>query len=249
MFSRLLSRVDQRARIPDGVALYAIGDVHGCADLLADTFDLIDEDIARSRPERVIHVFLGDYIDRGPDSRRTLDLLISRARRHPSAFVRGNHEAILSDVLRRDDLIHDWLRLGGTTTLMSYDIMVTRSNVDADLLRRSLAQALPSAHVNFLASLRPSFTCGDFFFVHAGVRPSVALSEQSEEDMMWIREPFLSSTEDFGKVIVHGHTPVREPDIREHRINIDLGAYATGRLAVLVIHGHDVDIRYVGRSS
>ncbi|CCD91752.1 Serine/threonine protein phosphatase I [Bradyrhizobium sp. ORS 375] len=248
MFSRLLSRVDQRARIPDGLALYAIGDIHGCADLLADAFALIDEDIARTRPERAIHVFLGDYIDRGPDSRRTLDLLLARARRHPSAFVRGNHEAILSDVLRRDDLVSDWLRLGGSTTLMSYDVLVPRTNVDGAELRRSLAQALPRAHADFLAALRPSFTCGDFLFVHAGVRPGVPLAEQSEEDMMWIREPFLSSTEDFGKVVVHGHTPVREPDIRDHRINIDVGAYATGRLAVLVIRGHTTDIRTVGRS-
>ncbi|MGJ5206453.1 metallophosphoesterase family protein [Bradyrhizobium sp. HKCCYLR20261] len=248
MFSRLLSRVDQRARIPDGLTLYAIGDIHGCAGLLADAFALIDEDIARCRPARAIHVFLGDYIDRGPDSRRTLDLLIARAGRHPSAFVRGNHEAILSDVLHRDDLVADWLRLGGSTTLMSYDVLVPRTNVDAGSLRRSLAQALPRAHGEFLAALRPSFTCGDFFFVHAGVRPGVALSQQSEDDMMWIREPFLSSAEDFGKVVVHGHTPVREPDIRDHRINIDVGAYATGRLAVLIIRGHEIDIRYVGRS-
>src|SRR4051812_25308430 len=124
MFSRLLSRIDQRARIPYGVGLYAIGDIHGCADLLADAFDLIDDDIARTRPARACHVFLGDYIDRGPDSRRTLDLLVGRARTHESVFVRGNHEAILSDVLRRDDLVPDWLRLGGSTTLMSYDVLV-----------------------------------------------------------------------------------------------------------------------------
>lgn len=247
MFSRLLSRIDQRARVPDGIVLYAIGDIHGCADLLADAFDLIDQDIARTRSARAIHVFLGDYVDRGPDSRRTLDLLITRARSHESVFVRGNHESILSDVLQRDDLLPDWLRLGGAATLMSYDVLLPRANPEAALLRRSLAKALPRSHSEFLSGLRPSFTCGDFFFAHAGVRPGVPLSHQSEEDLMWIREPFLSSSEDFGKVVVHGHTPVREPDIRDHRINIDVGAYATGRLAVLVIRGHDIDIRCVGR--
>lgn len=96
---------------------------------------------------------------------------------------------------------------------------------------------MPNQHVPFLRSLRPSFTCGDFFFVHAGVRPGIPLAEQREDDLLWIRDEFLDSTENFGKFVVHGHTPVREPDIRANRINIDTGAYATGNLTLLTIQG------------
>jgi len=248
MFSRLFSRFDQRARLPEGLRVYAIGDIHGCADLLSGVFDLIDDDLARSRPQRAIQVFLGDYVDRGPGVSRTLDLLIARGQTHEAVFLRGNHEAILSDFLRDHRVLTDWLRLGGATTLMSYGVPATAGDVvgdaDAEAARAALSRAMPRSHLAFLGNLAPSLTCGDFFFAHAGVRPGIPLDRQSEQDLMWIREPFLSSREDFGKVVVHGHTPVRDADIREHRVNIDVGGYATGRLAVLAIEDHRLEVYY-----
>ncbi|EHR01458.1 metallophosphoesterase family protein [Bradyrhizobium sp. WSM471] len=244
------SRFDRRARLPKGVRIYAVGDLHGCADLLAGAFDLIDADLARSRPEQAIQVFLGDYIDRGPDAKRTIDLLIDRGQRHETVFVRGNHEALLLRLLDDPKMLPNWIKLGGMTTLMSYGITISAR----DVLQRgrevsvALAAAIPSAHTDFLANLVPFFSCGDYFFVHAGVRPGVPLDKQSEEDLMWIREPFLSSDRDFGKVVVHGHTPSLEPEIRSHRINIDTGAYATGLLTVLSIQDDKVEFHSSSRS-
>lgn len=244
MFGRLFSRRDERARLPKGVRVYAIGDIHGCSGLLAGAFALIDADLARSKPERAIHVFLGDYVDRGPDVKQTLDLLIARSQAYETVFIKGNHEAILVDFLRNPPVLPDWLRLGGDSTLASYGVPVSFADGDTDAVRMAFARAMPQAHIAFLARLVPSFTCGDFFFAHAGVRPGIPLEEQNEDDLMWIREPFLSSREDFGKVVVHGHTPVREPDVREHRVNIDVGAYVTGRMAVLAMEGHQLDFFY-----
>ncbi len=136
-------------------------------------------------------------------------------------------------------VLQDWQRFGGLQTLISYGLRPSsdpghREQIE---LARDLAAAVPAAHLAFLQGLRPCFTCGDFFFVHAGVRPGVALKDQQEKDLLWIRDEFLSSDRDFGKFVVHGHTPVREPDLRPNRLNIDTGAYASGRLTVLAIEG------------
>lgn len=248
MFRGLLSRFDKRARIPKGVRIYAIGDLHGCADLLENAFAIIDRDLVRNRPERVLQVFLGDYVDRGPKVSQTIDLLLDRARHHETVFIKGNHEELLLSVLADPSPLSDWLQLGGATTLMSYGISPTaESAAEARDIQAAMLAAIPRSHTEFLAGLRPSFVCGDFLFVHAGVRPGVPLEQQSDEDLMWIREPFLSSTEDFGKIVVHGHTPVREPDVRDHRVNIDTGAYATGRLTILSIEDHRLDFHVSSR--
>ena len=251
MFLRtIFSGINRRARLPKGVRIYAVGDLHGCADLLAGAFDLIDADLARSKPERAIEVFLGDYVDRGPDAMRTIDLLIDRRNRHETVFVKGNHEALLLSLLDDPQVLPKWIKLGGMTTLMSYGITTTTK----DVLQRgrevsvALAAAIPTSHTDFLANLVPCFSCGDYFFAHAGVRPGVPLERQSEEDLMWIREPFLSSDRDFGKMVVHGHTPSLEPEIRSHRINIDTGAYATGLLTVLSIQDDKVEFHSSSRS-
>jgi serine/threonine protein phosphatase 1 len=237
MLKRLFSRSERLPRLPPGVRIYAIGDIHGRADLLREAFALIDRDIACCGAERVIQVFLGDYVDRGSDACLALDLLIDRARDHEAVFLRGNHEQLLLDFLTQPAVLPEWWSLGGAATLMSYGIAPIGSGGRRQevVLRDELASAMPGAHRSFLASLLPAFSCGDFFFTHAGVRPGVALDLQDEQDLMWIREPFLSCHEDFGKVVVHGHTPVREPEVHGHRINIDTGAYATGCLTVLSI--------------
>lgn len=227
----------RRPRVPRGVRVYAIGDIHGRADLLAQLFKRIDEDFAVAPALQRLEVFLGDYVDRGSASRQVIDLLIERARRHHTALLKGNHEALLADFLHKPSTLDTWQRLGGLETLMSYGIT---PSMNADTrkqaeLAHSLDSVLPPNHKQFFGNLRTSFAFGDYFFVHAGVRPSVALEKQREADLLWIRQEFLLYEGDFGKIIVHGHTPVQEPDIRSNRINIDTGAYATGRLTCLVL--------------
>ena len=232
-------RVTELPRLPEGVRIYAFGDIHGRSDLLKEMFTVIDADMARNPVSRPIEVFLGDYIDRGPDSAHTIDLLIERSHHRETVFLKGNHEAYLLEVLRDPGKVEDWRQFGGLQTLMSYGIQPTL-NPDAaeqaDLIN-ALTEVIGGDHLSFLRGLKPSFVCGDFFFVHAGVRPGIPLNEQQETDLLWIRNEFLDSDENFGKFIVHGHTPVREPDIRPNRINIDTGAYATGKLTLLTIQG------------
>ncbi|MFT4115666.1 metallophosphoesterase family protein [Bradyrhizobium sp.] len=240
MFRLMRSRrVAREPRLPEGVRIYALGDIHGCADLLRDTFAMVDADLERNPIDRPVEVFLGDYIDRGPQSSRTLDLLIERSRTRETVCLKGNHEAYFLDVLRDPGKVNDWRQFGGLQTLMSYGINPPLNPTAAERtdLVSTLLGLMPSSHLPFLRGLKPSFTCGDFYFVHAGVRPGIPLKEQQESDLLWIRSEFLESNENFGKFIVHGHTPVETPDIRPNRINIDTGAYATGNLTLLSIEG------------
>ncbi|MGY3499903.1 metallophosphoesterase family protein [Bradyrhizobium sp. USDA 4471] len=233
-------RSKSKPKLPEGLRIYAISDVHGCADLLQQMFKVIDRDLTTIGSRRALHIFLGDYIDRGPDSKRTIELLIERGLKHESVFLRGNHEAFLLDVLQDPARLNEWRQFGGLQTLTSYGLRPSLNPHPAEqeeLIQR-LAQAIPPHHMKFFHGLRPRFVCGDFFFVHAGVKPGVALGSQQEQDLLWIREEFLESKQNFGKYIVHGHTPVQQPDIRPNRVNIDTGAYATGNLTLLTIQ-HD----------
>ena len=202
-------------------------------------FAVIDADLGSSPVSRSIEVYLGDYVDRGPYSGDTLDLLIERSHIREAVCLKGNHEAYLLEVLRDPTKLEEWQQFGGLQTLMSYGIQPSLYPDAAEQIEliRMLIKAMPGRHLKFLRSLKPSFVCGDFFFVHAGVRPGISLKEQEEADLLWIRDDFLESKANFGKYIVHGHTPVREPDIRPNRINIDTGAYATGNLTLLRIQG------------
>ena len=231
-----------KPRVPAGRRIYAVGDVHGRADLLSDLFMRIDDDLEVRPTADSVQVFLGDYIDRGPNSRQVIDLLIARRRRRDVLFLKGNHEACALQFLSDPTVLSKWLNMGGINTLLSYGVMPTRRD---DLesqhnVSTALRQAMPDSHRRFIEGLALSFTCGDFFFVHAGVRPGISLQGQSQQDLLWIRDDFLLHEEDFGMVVVHGHTPIYEPDIRSNRINIDTGAYATGRLTCLVLEGDDV---------
>jgi serine/threonine protein phosphatase 1 len=229
----------RKPRLPQGLRVYAVGDVHGRADLLTQIFEMIDADLKHFPAHRSLQIFLGDYIDRGPDSRAVIDLLIERSRLHETICLKGNHEEILLDVLKNPASFRDWSGLGGVATLMSYGIVPNqdiRGNDGLELVE-SLRRAVPSSHLRFLNELKCSFSCGEFFFVHAGVKPGIPLDAQNEDDLLWIRSEFLGSSVDFGKYVVHGHTPVMQPDIRPNRINIDTGAYATGKLTLLAIEG------------
>lgn len=232
-----LKVLGRRPLLPAGVRIYAVGDIHGCLGLLNELLARIEADISSRPTTRPVYVFLGDYIDRGRSSRGTIDRLIKHAEDHDSVFLRGNHEQIAIKCLSERSLFDHWMRLGGIETLSSYEIapemlMNGRQIVE---LQAAFHQALPQAHFRFFRGLQNSYTSGDFFFVHAGVKPHVQLSDQKESDLLWIREEFLSSMLDFGKIIVHGHTPTHEIEVESNRINIDTGAFATGRLSCLVI--------------
>jgi serine/threonine protein phosphatase 1 len=235
-----LSRKPTPQRLPDGVRVYAIGDIHGRADLLREMFISINADrAARQTANRILTIFLGDYIDRGPDSRDVLDILLEYERTNETIFLKGNHETFLPNFLSDPEVLNEWRTCGGLQTLMSYGLMPS-INPDADecaALSKELADALPQSHLKFLESLHSSFCCGGFLFVHAGIRPGVSLGKQTEEDCLWIRDDFLSYEKQFEKFVVHGHTPVMNPDIRSNRANIDTGAFASGRLTCIAIEG------------
>lgn len=228
------------ASVPANTRIYAVGDIHGRADLLAETIVRIEDDLQRRPVEYAIEVYLGDYIDRGPDSKDVIDQLAVRLVRQQAVCLRGNHETILERFLRDDPAtIHHWAQLGALHTLASYGVSA-RSGADALSplkLQHSLRRAFPRTHTLFLQCLRNSFACGDFLFVHAGIRPGIPITQQNPEDLFWIRDEFLDSTIDHGKIVVHGHTPVDHPDIRSNRINIDTGAWRTGTLTCIAIEG------------
>jgi serine/threonine protein phosphatase 1 len=231
------------ARLPDGLRVYAIGDIHGRADLLEDLLQQIDVDCRLYPSSRPIVVFLGDYIDRGPASREVLDLLLGCARTKEGVFLKGNHETFVHRFLSQPAILDEWRLYGGLETLVSYGL---KPSINPDIPERTelaeeLARAIPKTHLKFLESLDLSFSCGDFLFVHAGIRPGVSIRKQREEDLLWIREEFLFCEQQFEKFVVHGHTPVPTPDIRSNRINIDTGAFATGRLTCIVIEGTSIE--------
>lgn len=230
---------------PPDTRIYAVGDIHGRLDLLRVLHDLIAADASRHPNRRKIIVYLGDYIDRGSDSRGVIDLLLSAPLAGFECFhLRGNHEEIALQFLGDATLGPTWLRNGATETMASYGVAPPASLGDqAELTRaqRELDAKVPAAHWAFFNRLALCHAEGDYFFVHAGVRPGVPLAAQDREDLMWIRDEFLLSGADFGKVVVHGHTIDAAPRIRPNRIGIDTGAYRSGRLTAVVLDGTSRD--------
>ena len=234
----------RRPSLPAELRIYAIGDIHGRLDLLDELLARISSDIALRPTVRPLYVFLGDYIDRGTSSRETIDRLIEHGKTHESVFLKGNHELIAIKCLSDRGLFDQWLRLGGLETLVSYGVPAETLANGKQIaeLQSAFHGALPQAHFRFFRDLKNSFECGDFFFAHAGVKPNVELSRQKENDLLWIRGEFLTSKDDFGKIVVHGHTPTREIEVGPNRINIDTGAFATGRLSCLVLEGEELSV-------
>lgn len=234
----------RRPSLPAGLRIYAVGDIHGHRDLLDELLSRVNADIALRPTVKPVFVFLGDYIDRGPCSRETIDRLIEHSGTNECVFLKGNHEQIAIKCLSDPSLFDRWMRLGGVETLVSYGVAPGSLSNGKQIveLQSAFHGALPQAHFRFFRDQQTSFACGDFFFAHAGVKPRVELSRQAENDLLWIREEFLSSNEDFGKIVVHGHTPTREIEVRANRINIDTGAFATGRLTCLVIEQASVSV-------
>lgn len=239
----LRSRAKERApRTPNGVRIYAIGDVHGRADLLGEVVRRIDAHNEANPAPQSVEVFLGDYVDRGPQSRQVLDILTLRQRQRQMICLKGNHETYITEFLRNPSSLARWKAFGGLETLVSYGLRPTFDPDEAEQreLATELDRTLPQAHRRFFSGLPISFSCGDYFFAHAGVRPGVPLQLQQQDDLLLIRQDFLRHDKAFGKIIIHGHTPVTEPETRFNRINIDTGAYATGKLTCLVLEGESV---------
>jgi serine/threonine protein phosphatase 1 len=226
----------------DGQLVYAVGDVHGCYALLQDLLGRIEHDATSVTEDlRPILIFCGDYVDRGPDSARVLDALCWLRRHAPYDvhFLKGNHEQVMLGYITDPGEHRDWMRFGGAETLRSYGVNPPAADDDVARhveARDDLLERLPVAHLTFLNDLKLMLSIGDFVFVHAGLRPGKPLSDQSEADLLWIREEFLGVTEGHDRIVVHGHTwTTDQPALLPHRIGIDTGAYATGVLTAIRI--------------
>ncbi|MDP6788166.1 MAG: metallophosphoesterase family protein [Rhodospirillales bacterium] len=226
--------------VPAGTRVYAVGDIHGRADLLHQIQGLIKDDAASATGRKVV-VYLGDYVDRGPQSCQVVEHLIA----HPligfeTVHLKGNHEEFLIRFVEDGAMGAAWMMNGGPATLASYGVSALNLFFGERGLKRvqkRLARTIPSQHLDFYQGLSPSHVEGDYLFVHAGLRPGVTLDDQKEGDMIWIREEFLNDDKGFEKMVVHGHSIEPEPDIHPHRIGIDTGAYRSGRLTCLVLEG------------
>ncbi len=232
--------------VPPETSVIAIGDIHGRLDLLEPLLQRIERRAALLPGARHIVVSLGDLIDRGPDSAGVIERLMEGVKGSELVVLKGNHEDALLGFLDDKPIGDAWRSFfGADAFLQSYGI-ASRQNFrvekEAGKLREDLIAAMPQAHIDFLRDLKTSYTIGDYFFVHAGVRPGVRLEEQEERDLVWIRDEFLHSKQRFEKKIVHGHTPVRQPDFNRNRINLDTKAYASGRLTAALFEGSEVTI-------
>ena len=238
---RLLRR-DEAAmrRVPDGMRVYAVGDVHGRLDLFDRLLARIEADRKRW-PGAAEVVLLGDYVDRGPDSAAMLERLAGGMPDWADwTLLKGNHEQAMLDSFDGDArALRAWLEYGGRETLRSYGTSVRVAlGDDMAAIVAELRTRVPAAHVELLRRLELTRRIGDYLFVHAGIRPGVALEAQEARDLLWIRSEFLDCKDDHGCVVVHGHSITREVTERTNRIGIDTGAYASGRLTALVLEGN-----------
>ncbi|OJX79585.1 metallophosphoesterase [Magnetospirillum sp. 64-120] len=232
--------------VPEGCSVYAIGDIHGRLDLLDRLLNSIAEDVAATSPLQVAVVFLGDVVDRGADSCGVVERLAAG----PPAgslsgaqwlCLRGNHEEAMLDFLGDAAAGRSWFPWGGVETVRSYVGADAMREWRGDMVQAQmmLRRHLPPAHRRFLENLPVSHEIGDYLFVHAGVKPGVPLDRQHPADLLWIRHEFLDDDRWHGRMVVHGHTPERQPQVRANRIGIDTMAYESGVLTALVLHGTD----------
>lgn len=229
------------ARVPDGQRVYAIGDIHGRNDLLAQLLSQIDADDEERGSADTHIIFLGDLMDRGEDSAGVIETAMAlRDSGRKVRFLMGNHEEVFVRACRKNDskTTRFFLRIGGEETVLSYPI--TRAEyitLDMEQLSERLATLVPESHLEFIESFEDQIVIGDYAFVHAGIRPGVPLSEQKPTDLRWIREEFVDQRGDLEKVVVYGHTIYDEVEERGSRIGIDTGAYASGKLTALSLEG------------
>ena len=230
------------AQVPEGVRIYAVGDIHGRNDLLRRLHARIVKDAqsASANLRRVV-IYLGDYVDRGLHSREVVDMLLDDPLPGFEAYyLKGNHDQQLLDFLASPASGANWMRYGGDATLYSYGIRFPKDQpreLHLKLMSEQLREVIPPRHLDFFQSLKLIFEAGDYLFVHAGIHPEKRMDEQTADDMLWIREEFLESDADLGKVVVHGHSVTDLPEVRDNRIGVDTGAVFSNRLSCLVLEG------------
>lgn len=232
-----------------GSRLYCIGDIHGRLDLLEELHGMILQDSSGFEGRKTV-VYLGDYIDRGAQSRQVLDLLIDQPLEgFETVCLLGNHEQAMLDFLRNPAGGAAWLSFGGQVTCMSYGVGLGNviMNMDLELLGEELAEKLPQSHLDFLNSMPLFYIEGSYCFTHAGIRPGLPLKNQEMSDLLWIREEFTRSRDRHEYIVVHGHTISPEVENLPNRIGIDTGAYQTGMLTGLVLEGSEQRLLQTGR--
>lgn len=228
------------AAAPPGHRAYAIGDIHGRLDLLDRLLEKIEQDRARREPRKTSIIFLGDLVDRGPESRQVVERLRTyRPKGAKAVFLLGNHEEVLLRCLSGEEgFLDDWFAFGGEECMTSYGLDPARFRKGTERARlKRLRSAFPSIHAEFLRGFVDTVRFGDYLFVHAGVRPGVPLEEQRQQDLRWIRQPFLDHDGDLGAMVVHGHSITPTVELRTNRIGIDTGAYHSGILTALGLEG------------
>jgi serine/threonine protein phosphatase 1 len=248
------SETDENARVspalPPDRRLYCIGDIHGRLDLLEELHEMIRQDAEGFNGKNVL-VYLGDYIDRGAQSRQVLDLLLEQPfPGFETVHLLGNHEQAMLDFLESPRDAAAWLKFGGNVTLLSYGVGVGKiiNTMDIELLCEELEEKLPQNHRDFLQSCKLTYSEGNYLFVHAGIRPGVALEDQLPADLLWIRDEFICSRKRHDHIVVHGHSISAEVEWRPNRIGIDTAAYESGLLTALVLQGQDQRVLQTGRN-
>lgn len=238
---RWINRERRSASVPDGVRVYAIGDVHGCREQMVSLLAAIAHH--KEGFEGTTHlVFLGDIVDRGPDSSGVIEHLThAELPADKVTFIMGNHEEIMLDCYDAQGTRYEpWLRFGGVATMASYGVSrenILSGKVDLSAMMKS---NVPKRHIAFLRSFEDTLTIGDYLFVHAGIRPGIKFEDQSPKDLRWITREFLNSKADHGATVVHGHTISPKIVIRKNRIGVDTGCYKSGILSALVLEGATV---------
>lgn len=247
MLKRLFARTTPpAAKFLDGRVGYAVGDIHGRADLLSNMLTLLEERAAEDTREAgpPFVVFLGDYVDRGPDSAVVIDALLKgKPYGFERRFLRGNHEQSMLAFMADPMANRAWVLQGGAETLMSYGVQPPPLNApehDWLAIGQMFTARVPQAHVEFLNSLDRYVELGDYAFVHAGVDTERSLENQTDDDLYWVRERFIFSKRRFSHRVVHGHTPVEQPYLDERRVAVDTGAYASGVLTAARFEGEEV---------
>lgn len=229
---------------PKGQRIYALGDIHGRADLLAALQRTIIQDSADNEPLDNTAIYLGDYLDRGPFVRDTLNHVINGLPDHFTTYwLRGNHEQVFLDFLQNPAVLPAWLDIGGLWTLTSYNLSpahLSRASHQAEQVRDDLLASMPAAHLDFLRALPLYTQLGDYLFVHAGIRPNIPLERQDPHDLLWLRSDAITASSNLPFMVVHGHTIERQPDLHSYRLGIDTGAFATGVLTCAVFEGQRI---------
>jgi serine/threonine protein phosphatase 1 len=224
--------------IPAGERVYAIGDVHGRADLMLAMIDLIDADDAARGPAKTTVILLGDLVDRGPDSASVIALAREWGTRRNVRYLQGNHEEMFLAAFENENVLRHFLRHGGRQTLLSYPIPYEEyQRTTLTELQELMAERVPADDIAFLAAMEDMIQIGDYVFVHAGIRPGLPLDDQSASDLRWIRSDFLADTGSRDFAVVHGHTITSAPELLPRRIGVDTGAYASGQLTAIGLEG------------